>query len=114
MRDFTLAQRDIISINRVRCHLEVYSLADITTGNGTKLQHCFKLGEKTDNKSTWDWHEEQPSEHDISRWRWALSLLVDETQRLKTPLGAWTACPHHSWIWHYHLATDTIHKKQHG
>ena len=40
-----------------------------------------------------------------------MTLLVDETLKLPNPLGVWTAHPHHSWIWHYHSATDTIYRK---
>ena len=58
------------SINRVRGYLEVFTLADITTGDGHKIRQCFLIGAKSDTNSLWDWHEEQPSPLDISRWKW--------------------------------------------
>ena len=39
------------SINRVRGFLEVFTLADITTGNGNKIRQCFLRGSKSDTNS---------------------------------------------------------------
>ena len=58
-----LTTADLISINRVRCYLEVFSLADIATGDGSKIRTCYKLGLHGDTTSSWDWHEEQPASH---------------------------------------------------
>ena len=49
------------SINRLRGYLEVFTLADIATGDSTKIRPCFILGIKSDTKSLWDWHEERLS-----------------------------------------------------
>ena len=99
------------SINRVRGYLEVFTLADITTGDGNKIRPCFLLGSKSDTNSLWDWHEERPSLLDISRWKWAMTLLVDETKKLHTSLGKWIAKPHHDWIWYYAMKDDIIYRK---
>ena len=99
------------SINRVRGYLEVFTLADITTGDGNKIRQCFQLGSKSDTKSLWDWHEERPSPLDFSRWKWAVTLLVDETKKLHTPLGKWIATPHHDWLWYYAMKDDKIYRK---
>ena len=77
--DLTLA--DLISINRIRYHLEVFSLADIATGDDSKIRPCYKFGLRGDTTSSWDWHEERPSHQDFSQWKWAMNILVDETQR---------------------------------
>ena len=109
--DYDLTPADQISINRVRCYLEVFSLADIATGDGSRIRPCYKYGQRGDTISSWDWHEEQPSCHDFSRWKWALTLLVDQTQRLHTPLGKWLALPHHHWSWYYCMSTGGLYKK---
>ena len=75
------------SINKVRGYLEVFTLSDIATGDGTKIRASFSLGLKSDTRSKWDWHKERPSALDISRWKGAMSLLVDETKKLHTPLS---------------------------
>ena len=50
--DITTAVK--ISINKVRGYLEVFTLADIATGDGTKIRPCFVSGLKSDTKSNWD------------------------------------------------------------
>ena len=109
--DHDFRASDLTSINRVRCYLEVYSLADIATGDGTMIRQCYKAGLRGDTYSTWDWHKERPSPHDFSRWKWALTFLLDETQRLHVPLGKWVALPHHDWIWYYCMATGILYRK---
>ena len=40
-----------------------------------------------------------------------MSLLVDETNKLHTPLGKWIALPHHDWIWFYSMKDGIIYRK---
>ena len=110
-QDHSLSSAILVSINRVRCYLEVFSLADIATGDGTRLRSCYSQGQRGDTHSQWDWHEERPSDRDFKRWRDALSLLFDETKRLHTPLGKWLALPHHRWKWHYDMPNDIIYER---
>ena len=76
-----------ISINKVRGYLEVFTLADISSGDGIKIRPCFALGLKGDTRSKRDWHEERPSALDFSRWKGAMPLLGDETNKFHTLLG---------------------------
>ena len=75
------------AINRVRGYLEVFTLADIATRYGIKICPCFVLGIKSDTKSMQDWYEERSAALDISRWKWAMTLLVGETKKIHTQLG---------------------------
>ena len=75
------------SINKVRGYLEVFTLADIATGDGTKMRPCFSLSLKSDTKSNLYWHEERPSALYISRWKGAISLIFDESKNLHELLG---------------------------
>ena len=59
----------LLSINLVRCYLEVYSLADIVTGDGTNIRKNYLLGTPSDSRSTWDWHRESPSSQDFTQWK---------------------------------------------
>ena len=95
MINHDLTTADLISINRVRCYLEVFSLSNIATGDGSKIRPCYKFGLRSNTTSSWDWHEERPPHQDFPRWKWAINLLVNETQRLHTQLGKWVALPHH-------------------
>ena len=40
-----------------------------------------------------------------------MTLLVDETKKLHTPLGKWIALPHHDWIWLYSMKDKIIYRK---
>ena len=51
----------LTSINRVRCYLQVFLVADIATGDGTKVRGNYSRGLLGDSLSIWDWHEEHPS-----------------------------------------------------
>lgn len=87
-------------------------LADISTGDGVKIHPYFILGVKSDNMSLRDWHEERSSALDLTRWKWAISLLVDEPKRLHTQLGTWIAKPYHGWIWLYSMREVYIYRKE--
>ena len=102
------------SINRMRCYLEVFSLAYITTRDGTKIRPCFGYGIIGDTVSSWDWAEERPTIQDIQNWKWAMNLLVDATNKLHNPLGKWISCPHHIWKWFYSISDSMLWKKDNG
>lgn len=109
-QDHSLPPNILVSINRVRCYLEVFSLANITTGDGNRIRSCYLQGNRGDTHSNWDWHEEKLSVRDFNRWRNSMSLLLDETKRLHRPLGKWLAQPHHFWRWYYDMPNDTIYE----
>ena len=110
-KDHDITPTMMSSINRVRGYLEVFTLADIATGDGTKIRQCFIQGTKSDTTSLWEWHEERPSALDFTNWKWAMTLLIDETKKLHKQLGKWIAKPHHDWIWFYSRQQDVIYKK---
>ena len=110
-KEHNITTKESTSINKVRGYLEVFTLADITTGDGNKIRQCFKLGIKSDTKSLWDWHEERPSQLDLAEWKRAMTLLVDGTNKLHKPLGKWIAKPHHDWLWYYSMKDDKIYRK---
>ena len=111
-KDHDIIPTMMTSINRVRGYLEVFTLADIATGDGTKIRQCFIQGTKCDTTSLWEWHEERPSALDFTNWKWAMTLLIDETKKLHKQLGKRIAKPHHDWIWFYFRQQDVIYKKE--
>ena len=40
-----------------------------------------------------------------------MTLLVDETKKLHSPLGKWIAKPHHDWIWYYAMKDNIVYRK---
>ena len=81
LKEHDITTTVMTSINRVRGYLDVFTLADSTTCDGNKIRQYFILGIKSDTKILWDWHEERPSSLDFSRWKWAMTLLVDEAKK---------------------------------
>ena len=86
-KDHDITPTMMSSINRVRGYLEVFTLADIATGDGAKIRQCFIQGTKSDTTSLWEWHEERPSALDFTNWKWAMTLLIDETKKLHKQLS---------------------------
>ena len=48
------------SLNRVRCYLEVLTVADIATGDGSSICLHFLLGKKSNQPSKYTWPVEHP------------------------------------------------------
>ena len=108
-KEHNIAPKVLQSINRVRCHLKVFSIADIATGDGLKIRKQYMLGLVEDTDSSWEWPLERPSSNDFKCWREAMNLLLDETKLLTTPVGCWIAKPHLTYHWYYCAENDTIY-----
>ena len=108
IQDGTLSRPALCSINRVRCHLQVYSMADIATGDGLRLQQNIHLGLQQQVASSWDWHEECPSPHDVSCWRRAMPFLSNAQHVLHNSLGNWLALPHKQWCYYLEMQSSII------
>ena len=81
--EFEFPMKTLQAINRVRCHLQIFSLADIATGDRTQIQNNFLLGKNDNISSIWDWPLEKPSVQDFKEWKSALVLLINELSLLK-------------------------------
>ena len=112
LKDYDLPVKTLQSINRVRCHFKVFSVADIATGDGLQIRNQFISGLVEQNESIWEWPLEQPSNVDFKCWKHAMNLLLDERKSLKTPLGRWLAQPHIQWQWFYAENEDVIYQKK--
>lgn len=75
--EYNLPTSTLQSINRVRCHLQLFSLADLATGDGTKIRNQYILGLKDNLGSNWEWQIEQPSHKDIIAWKSAMKSLIN-------------------------------------
>ena len=101
-------------INRVRCHLEAFTMADIVTGNGKQICPNAYKGIKPETPSKFDWHEERPTKSDIILWQRALNHLLSPQGTLQLPLGKWLVAPHREWTWFHCQRTDRIMQKVKG
>ena len=90
-----------VRINRVRCHLQVITLADIVTPDGRRIRQEVLDGVRWNRRNNYKWGKEQPSDGDWAEWRRAMVAISSHTGTLSTPLGRWIAAPHiqHEWIW---------------
>ena len=106
-----ITKKEETSFNRVRCHFQLLSIADIATGCGTKI--CQKYLEGTnDTNSNFDWHKEEPDRNDYKIWRKYLPNLLTNTNQLKFPVGKWIRKSHRQWKWYYCEDTDRIFEKK--
>jgi hypothetical protein len=89
----------IISIlNRCRIYLNVITVADIVSADGTHILPWVKQGHRhKDRHSTLNWpNQEKPPPKDWKIWTQALSRL-ETREKLTDPLGCWTGPSHQTW-----------------
>ena len=97
---------ELIWINRCRLALQAMTLADITTGDGSRLTwEVIQFLVHDRPLSKWDWLNECPGHSDISLWHCALHSISLETYSLPFLdwLGKWIAEPHLQVRWFYSL-----------
>ena len=59
------SSNDLVRLNRVRCFLKVFSLADITTGDGRQINtHCTQALPDPHHHSNLEWQKEHPTRGD--------------------------------------------------
>ena len=97
------------TLNRCRLYLQVFTLSDVTSADGTTLIHPILQGEKlTDRKSNLSWPTQQrPQRADWILWSTALEHL-QENNSLKTPLKEWISPSHQSWFWYMDPSTSSL------
>ena len=83
-------------IQRCRIYLGATTIADLTTANGTHINHssyhCLPSG-KIISKKLWP-HQPRPGHKHISTWKTFLdTLCITQTMRLRKPLGEWIIPP---------------------
>jgi len=91
----------LIRLNCCRIYLQVITLTDIVSADGTCIIPDFFIGlPLTDRKSTLQWHSQQrPSGNDWALWSSTLQSLQPRN-RLTTPLGDWLVAEfHQTWFW---------------
>ena len=111
METSSLSIADQISFNRVRCFLQVITMADIATGCGTKIRNAYMEGNKP-TSSSYDWQMEKPCPRDFRLWKKCMLRLVTGNNTLNFPVGKWIAKTHMQWKWFYCDTTDRVYEER--
>jgi hypothetical protein len=96
-----LSAEILVVLNRCRIYLQVFSLADISSADGTSIIPDVLQGVPLiDRKSKLNWpYQQRPPNSAWEIWRSALRPLQPKN-KLTTPLGIWTSSNlHQNWFW---------------
>ena len=97
-------------INQCHLYLQVITLADIATADGTAIDETY-LGpaKHGDRVSLLQWPTQHcPSPRAWSQWRKALQYLQYKG-KIVTPLGQWTSRPHQRWAWVFRSSDNVLY-----
>lgn len=88
------------SLNRCRIYLQVWTLSDITSAEGTDIKPPILQGHHlTDRRSNVSWPiQQKPPREDWKLWSSALAFLQHK-QKLKDPLKDWLFPSHQYLFW---------------
>ena len=99
-----VTKKEQVQFNTMRKHLQVLTLADITTGDGTQVTVSAKE-EKRDKycKSQYKWPKEAPTQKDQQTWVKLICRLTNNTWKVCPRLQKWTRPEegHQKWEWYY-------------
>jgi hypothetical protein len=109
-----------ICFNRYRLSYQAMTLADIMTGDGSKVtKHALEVSRLSWASSKWNWPNECPSNRDIHCWCKGLHLITSENWGLPFSmcLERWIHPSHLNWQWFYqhqdhslyHLVNNVCH-----
>ena len=99
------------SINRCRQYLEVLTLADITTGDGSKVRENILQVQRLDNeRSKYKWSIQKPSAKDKRTWTDAIRYITKNLQ-ISPQLGVWLNDSHKHNSWWYSVQNKCIYKQ---
>jgi hypothetical protein len=107
-----LPKKTLQAFNRVRCHLQVFSLADITTGDGKTICRQFLIDNPYSMPSKWEWHRECPCPEDFRVWKRYLPTFLNASSVLHQPLGKWVNRSHCQLRWFYSVDTERIYHNE--
>ena len=89
--------QELLQIQRVRHYKKVSSVADIVLCDGLTVDP--EMVNSTPGESTRDFPLQQPSASDLALWKRAIGSLVRDGDKLRRPLGDYTAKPHKPDVW---------------
>ena len=111
------SKSNLKSLNKVRLHLEAFTLSDICTGNGEEITTSAWTGLKreADNRhGQYNWpNYEKVCRNDRQIWSQALSVCYcnRRDRKLDTPIGLWTQPPTQAWKWYLHMENSKLYRR---
>ena len=110
-----IPKKHLTILNRCRIYLQVFTVADIGTGDGVYISHNAWHGIRTSRRATLTWPEwQRPPSKDWVIWRQSLTkaLCCNSHKRLQQTLGPWTKQIDHQW-WINSSDKSLWQKKEH-
>lgn len=109
--EMTLPQVTIAALNRERCYLQVFSLADVVTGDGKTIQYSCLNRLRDTSTSNWQWHEQRPTTKDFKTWKYYIATILEYKRVTKHTVVHWLIFPHRSWHWFVHHNTQNLYHR---
>lgn len=109
------SRSEILAINRCRLYMQVVSLSDIATGDGTRItKKAYRGISDSFRSSKWRWAVQiNPTPREWKLWRQALCLFahdsIRQTGTISTPLGNWQDPGHQQYDWFYSLSSKFVY-----
>ena len=105
-------------IDAFRLYLQVTTISEITTADGTTLLQSAWDGEGTASKSAILWPvQEKPGQTALTQWRKLLRSLCTQqwkSRQLRESLGHWQDISHRTWQTYYDVDTHRIYDQEPG
>ena len=97
----------LMALHRCRLYAQVYSLSDISTRDGKKVQKSsiMDLDSLHSRGSNLIWPRQQVTQNDRRIWRDCLTELFGAGSLLSAPLGPWLVPSHKPWKCFYSPST---------
>lgn len=105
---------DIEGINCTRISAQVYSLADVVTGDGVRIQRKYLNGRDEPEPSKLTWPDVRPTKRVRALFVMALQQITSSNGMLQTRLGDWLRPTHWANDTRYDRDGDRIYCRQHG
>jgi ribonuclease HI len=98
VREGTLSESELIQINKVRQHLQVLTLSDVTDLRGQRLLQHVKRGVLKGRRSKFIFCKQDPQKTWLKIWE-KKCCPIWEKQLNRRPLGVWIRKTHQRWLW---------------
>jgi len=109
---------DLKKINRCRLYLQVWTIADIATGDGKEVSNSYYKGHRDNARDTKKTHWKEMKRPNINYWFiWQKYISIifcnkENDLQLRTPLGEWMEPPQNSWEWYYNPTNSSLYRIQ--
>lgn len=105
---------DIEKINLCRLYLEVLTLADIASGDGSTVEPDYYNGQRSaQRRSRLKWpRQANPPPPAWRLWRLAIDTLWSNNREIQPPLETWLTAPIQRWTWYHDAGTNSLYEQR--